>query len=73
MSFTSNPLETLIQSLLIVARDGDRALWSYPIYPRAADSRIETLPVQPKPPASPDNVVQLPLSKPIEKKDTDAE
>src|SRR5208283_738092 len=31
VAYVVNPLETLIQSLLVVARDGDRALWSYPI------------------------------------------
>jgi hypothetical protein len=69
IAYIVNPLQTLIQSLLVVARDGDRALWSYSIYPRVEDSKITTLPVQPKPPAAPDNVIQLPSPKPKEKKD----
>ena len=68
VAYIVNPLETLIQSLLVVARDGDRPLWSYSIYPRAESDTVTTLPVQPKAPAPPDNVVRLPVDATKEKK-----
>jgi len=69
IAYVVNPLETLIQTILVVARDGDQALWSYPIYPRAEETTVTTLPVEAKAPASQDNVVQLPARDSKEKKD----
>lgn len=60
--YVLNVLETLVDRILVVARDGDRVIWSYPIFPRPADILPfpTPLPVRPTPPASPDDVVQLP-------------
>lgn len=61
--YVLNQLETLIDRILVVARDCDRISWDYPIYPRAvaaADTPI--LGVQPRPPAPADNVVRLPAA-----------
>jgi hypothetical protein len=62
IAYVLNPLETLIDRVLVVARDGDRVVWSYPIFPRPADILPfpTPFPVRPIPPAPPGNVVQLP-------------
>lgn len=61
--YVVNPLQTKIQDVLVVARDGDSQLFSYSILNRVADSApIVTLPVEPKPPADRDKVVRLPTA-----------
>jgi hypothetical protein len=63
IAYVLNPFETLIDRVLVVARDGDRVVWSYPIYPRETETTLPIpLPVRPIPPASPDNVVWLPTA-----------
>lgn len=61
ITYVLNPFATLIDRILVVARDGDRLVWSYAIYPRATGLTLPpTLPVRPPPPAPADNVVRLP-------------
>jgi hypothetical protein len=68
--YVLNPFETLIDRVLVVARDCDRAAWSYPIYPRSYEGKSPvTLPIRPVPPAPADNVVRLPVIKKEEKDD----
>jgi hypothetical protein len=69
--YVLNPLETLIDRILVVARDCERVVWSYPIYPRSYEGKSPvTLPTRPVPLVPPDNVVHLPVVK-KEEKDTD--
>jgi hypothetical protein len=69
--YTLNPLETLIDRILVVARDCDRVSWSYQIFPRSYEGKSPvTLPTRPVPPAPPDNVVHLPVVKKEEKDET---
>jgi hypothetical protein len=59
--YVLNPLETLIDRVLVVARNGNRVVWSYAIYPRVEETELPTpLPVQPIPPAPAQTVVRLP-------------
>jgi hypothetical protein len=61
IAYVLNPLETLIDRVLVVARNSDRVVWSYAIYPRIEDTELPTpLPVQPIPPAPAQTVVRLP-------------
>lgn len=61
IAYVLNPFETLIERILVVARDGDRLVWSYPIYPRDIGLTLPIpLPIRPSPPAPADNVVRLP-------------
>ena len=63
IAYVLNPFETLIDRILVVARDGDRVVWSYPIYPRETEVFLPIpLPVRPPPTTSPDNVVWLPTA-----------
>jgi hypothetical protein len=72
IAYVLNPLETLVDRILVVARDSSRVVWSYSIYPRAAGAAQSpaTLPIQPVPPASADTVVRLPAAKTEEKSDS---
>jgi hypothetical protein len=64
ITYALNPFATLIDRILVVARDGDRVAWSYTIYPRSDQAEFPaTLPIRPIPPAAPDNVVRLPVVK----------
>ena len=68
--YVLNPFETLIDRVLVVARDGDRAAWSYPIFPRSYEGKSPiTLPTRPVPLVPADNVVHLPVVKKEEKHD----
>lgn len=68
--YVLNPFETLIDRVLVVARDGDRAAWFYPIFPRSYEGKSPiTLPTRPVPPVPADNVVHLPVVKKEEKDD----
>lgn len=73
IAYVLNRFETTIDRILVVARDGDRAVWSYAIHPRADETEFPTpLPVQPAtPPAAADTVVRLPvgMSRKEEKRD----
>jgi hypothetical protein len=61
IAYVLNPFETLINRVLVVARDGDRVVWSYTIFPQPEAFTLPIpLPVRPSPPAPPDNVVRLP-------------
>lgn len=63
IAYVLNPFETLVNRILVVARDGDRVVWSYPICPRDVSLTDPIpLPIRPSPPASADNVVRLPTA-----------
>jgi hypothetical protein len=69
--YVLNPFETLIDRVLVVARDCDRVAWSYPIFPRSYEGKAPiTLPIQPVPLVPADNVVHLPVVKKEEKDET---
>lgn len=57
-----NSLETRVKEILVTGRDGDTALWSYPLYPREAKP-ISVLPIAPPasaPSANPADVLSVP-------------
>jgi hypothetical protein len=69
--YVLNPLETLINRILVVARDCEHVVWRYQIYPRSYEGKSPvTLPARPVPLMPADNVVHLPVAK-KEEKDTD--
>jgi hypothetical protein len=68
VTYILNALETRIDQILVIGRDGARLLWKYGVYPRAV-APIAVLPVRPIAPASPADVVRVPSRK-VEKKDT---
>lgn len=51
VTYKLNTLETLMEEILVVARDEDEVLWDYPIY--RADGSLDELPAPPKLPVSP--------------------
>jgi hypothetical protein len=67
VTYLLNPLETRIERVLIVGRDGRKKLWGYPIYPREA-TPVAVLPLRPVAPVRPHDVVRVP-SRRDEKKD----
>jgi hypothetical protein len=67
--YVLNHLETLISRVLVVARDGDRVSWCYPIYPPAAAASSPVLAIQPRSPSPAGNVVRLPADR--KKKESD--
>jgi len=67
VTYILNELETRIEQVLVVGRDGRKRLWSYAIHPRAA-AEVTPLPIRPPTPPRPDDVVRIPSRK-IEKKD----
>ncbi len=70
VTYILNKLETRIEQVLVVARDGGKRLWKYGIFPRAAEvAPITVLPIRPKAPARPDEVVRVPSRRRDEKKD----
>jgi hypothetical protein len=72
VAYVLNPFETLVDRILVVARNGSRVIWSYAIYPRIDEIELPTpLPVRPIPPAPAQNVVRLPsvANKKEDKKD----
>lgn len=61
VTYILNKLETRIEQVLVVGRDGAKRLWKYAIYPREAKvAPVTVLPVKPKSPARPDDVVRVP-------------
>jgi hypothetical protein len=69
--YVLNPFETLIDRVLVVARDCERVAWSYPILPRSYEGKSPiTLPTRPVPLMPADNVVHLPVVKKEEKDET---
>lgn len=69
VTYLLNKLETKIEQVLVVGRDGGKRLWKYAIYPGAAEiAPVSVLPVKPRSPARPDDVVRVP-SRSDEKKD----
>jgi hypothetical protein len=68
VTYILNRLETRIDQVLIVGREGRRKLWDYAIYPREA-APVTMFPVKPKAPATQDDVVRVP-SRRDEKRDT---
>jgi hypothetical protein len=69
VTYILNKLETRIEQVLVVGRDGGRRLWKYGIYPRAAVvAPVAVFPIKPKAPTRPDDVVRVP-SRRDEKKD----
>lgn len=69
VTYLLNKIETRIEQVLVVGRDGGKRLWKYSIYPReAVAAPVSVLPVKPRPPARPDDVVRVP-SRRDEKKD----
>ncbi len=61
IAYKLNGLETLIQEIVVVARHESRVLWSYPIYPAAADGGEGVpLPIVPRTPAAPDTALRIP-------------
>lgn len=67
ITYLLNDMETRIEAVMVTGRDGERPLWSYPLYPRRAMA-VELLPSKPQPPVDPSDVVRLP-SIPKEKPD----
>lgn len=67
VTYILNKLETKIEQVLVVGRDGAKKLWNYAVYPRAAAS-VTMLPIKPRAPARPDDIVRVP-SRRDEKKD----
>jgi hypothetical protein len=64
ITYALNRFETLIDRVLVVARDSDRIAWSYAIYPRSDETELPALlPTRPIVPIAPDNVVRLPVAK----------
>jgi len=59
IAYLLNAFETKIEAILVTGRDGDRVLWSYPLYPRAAKP-VAVLPFTPKPPVDPSDVLRIP-------------
>ena len=62
VTYILNKLETRVEQVLVTGRDGDRALWSYPLYPRAV-MPISVLPLAPRdgtPAANPADVLSVP-------------
>jgi hypothetical protein len=61
ITYILNKLETRIEQVLVVGRDGAKRLWKYAIFPREAEvAPVTVLPVRPKTPARPDDVVRVP-------------
>jgi len=62
--YVLNMIQTKIDRVLVVARDGPGAIWSYQIYPEPKEERAPVmLPMKPRLPkgsSSADNVVRLP-------------
>jgi hypothetical protein len=54
-----NDFETRIDAILVTGRDGNKVLWSYPIYPRRS-MPVAVLPSAPKPPVDPAGVLRVP-------------
>jgi hypothetical protein len=69
ITYILNPLDTLIKEIAVVARDGDKIIWSDTFYPTAAegDGPIP-LPVTPPTPQPPDSGMRLPSSE-VQKKE----
>jgi hypothetical protein len=67
VTYILNPLETRIEQVLVVGRDGSKKLWDYSIHPRAA-APVTVLPIKPRVPATAEDVVRVP-SRRDEKKD----
>jgi hypothetical protein len=67
VTYILNKLETKIEQVLVVGRDGTKKLWNYAVYPRAA-APVALLPIRPTAPVRPDDVVRVPSRK-DEKKD----
>ena len=63
VAYVLSELATRVEKILIVARDGDAIAWSYEIYPTAEETTAPTpIPTQPKPPAPPSTVIDLPAN-----------
>ena len=62
VAYVLNDLETLIREIVVVARDEDRIIWSYQIYPTAAaeGESLTPLPVSPRSPPSADSTMRIP-------------
>lgn len=73
IAYVLNPFETLVERILVVARDGDTIPWFYPIYPKAAALATPILAIQPPPPKPADNVVRLPAADPKKKETSKTE
>jgi hypothetical protein len=67
--YVLNHLETLILQILVVARNGDRVSWCYPIYPPTAAAGFPPPAIQPRSPSPAGNVVRLPADR--KKKESD--
>lgn len=68
IAYVLNQLETVVHQVAVVARDGDRKVWSYPLYARDDRAATVPLPVRPLAPAPADSVVRLPPSDEAAKK-----
>ena len=58
--YTLNEYETMISDVLIVARDNERAAWSFSILPRQADIVPDPIGVDPKQPPAADTGLRIP-------------
>lgn len=61
VAYVLNTLATKIEKILVVARDRDAIIWDFEIYSaEAAGAPVPTLPVSPRDPASPSDVLRVP-------------
>ena len=58
-----NALETLVDDVLVVARDGDQVIWNYSIFADEESGKLQpTLPTSPPEPPKPDTGLRLPVA-----------
>ncbi len=68
ITWSPNELGTIIESLTVLARDGDTILWSYEIYGEEVDQNVTQFPAQ----TDPDDANIVPVVA-VKNKDTDAQ
>ena len=72
IAYVLNELQTMVQDVLVVARDNERIAWSFSIMQRAADvGDPTTLPIDPQQPPPADSGFRLPGADNEEKKKVD--
>lgn len=74
VAYVLNDLQTMVQDVLVVARDNDKVAWSYSILERAEGAGVPTiLPTDPKQPPPADTGLRVPDSEEETKKKQDTD